>query len=134
MRVERVDLRPGEGGARFGSRRLGRLGGPLRVESAGSQRHSLKGNWGSGFAGLSDFREFGFESSQSFRHLPPNRETAVDYPTPTCSSQSFFDRDSAVDMAHIRQSRPDSGLGFHLKVLKTPLRCSLFARRRSPAS
>jgi len=34
------------------------------------------------------------------------------------------------DMAHTRQSRPDSGLDFQVKVLKTFLSCPLFARKR----
>ena len=35
-------------------------------------------------------------------------------------------------MAHIRQSRPDSSLGFHEKALKIFVRCSLFPRKRMP--
>ena len=34
-----------------------------------------------------------------------------------------------ANMAHIRQSRPDSGIGFQVKSLFFPI-CSLFARKR----
>ena len=34
--------------------------------------------------------------------------------------------------AHVRQSRPDSGLGFQVKVLKPLSSCCLFARKRDP--
>ena len=37
----------------------------------------------------------------------------------------------AANMAHVRQSRPDAGLDFQVKVLVTLSSCSLFARKRS---
>ena len=37
---------------------------------------------------------------------------------------------SPHNVAHIRQSRPESGLGFQANVLKNVLRCSFFARKR----
>ena len=35
-----------------------------------------------------------------------------------------------ANMAHVRQSGPDSGFGVQAKVLKTFQMCSLFARKR----
>jgi len=37
---------------------------------------------------------------------------------------------SAANLAHIRQSRPDSVRAFEVKALHTFLSCSLFARKR----
>ena len=34
-------------------------------------------------------------------------------------------------MAHLRESRPDRGLGFQVQVLKTLLRCSLLTQKQS---
>ena len=41
---------------------------------------------------------------------------------------------SLANLAHIRQSMPDYGLGFQVKVDKTHSRCSLFARKRLPGA
>jgi len=58
-----------------------------------------------------------------FRSFPILLEETCDFP----SLKSMFDQDLAlvvrvrcrVNMAHIRQKGPDSGLGFQVKMLKT---------------
>ena len=46
------------------------------------------------------------------------------------SSEWHIQDSQGQNQAHIRQSRPESGLGFQVNVLKNVMNCSIFARKQ----